>query len=642
MPPSSPTASLDSAIAKSSQLSKIIWASSSSTHFAIKQLVGYAGRLNRALVRLRALPSAQNANRSTIEASNRKLDECVSFVDECISFRRDSVLTPGVAALSVDRNAFPAGRALLLSGELLTRVEQLEAFLRDYEDGGHTDSSPSTGPASIAPPHGTPKFDAAPESPDVRRSYTATVASLPVENDAGPSNSVPGFSMTDDYRQGVDVRTQYQLKRQFEASRHRTHAYQPPESLQAQRTPSIQPSSLGSTCSPSPGFSGSSISPSLHQSSITSYDSSIKAPSTTPAHKKLPSLSLGPAFLPDHVAVLRLFTNEGTQLPRNTQLSTWRKSSHADGSVITSSIQGSEDEFVHYLPFNAYPLTLHRDHNEGLVVQFNNLHKVALRSGNSERFFSATRVVYEFVQDEPFIDFQEDIRHKTLVEVFDFHQILSSRNGQSTYGEAIHGHVKIWKDREPPFQHSVSFFGNHARRDLEFPLLRFNSQPILKRPEKRVKLSFILPKKTSQNKGSFRGFFRRTPSSLEASTPIADQPPDIAELPSELAALMNDLKFLEFRFDTHEDFERFTKSFQEARAADEARPTFSLADLSAELENTSLASELPAERERAELEALLLASPTIRARAESESISPTATPRHYPMDLDAVTAHGRR
>lgn len=133
MPPSSPTASLDSAIAKSSQLSKIIWASSSSTHFAIKQLVGYAGRLNRALVRLRALSSAQNANRSTIEASNRKLDECVSFVDECISFRRDSVLTPGVAALSVDRNAFPAGRALLLSGELLTRVEQLEAFLRDYE-----------------------------------------------------------------------------------------------------------------------------------------------------------------------------------------------------------------------------------------------------------------------------------------------------------------------------------------------------------------------------------------------------------------------------------------------------------------------------------------------------------------------------
>lgn len=192
------------------------------------------------------------------------------------------------------------------------------------------------------------------------------------------------------------------------------------------------------------------------------------------------------------------------------------------------------------------------------MVQFNNLHKVALRSGNSERFFSATRVVYEFVQDEPFIDFQEDIRHKTLVEVFDFHQILSSRNGQSTYGEAIHGHVKIWKDREPPFQHAVSFFGNHARRDLEFPLLRFNSQPILKRPEKRVKLSFILPKKTSQNKGSFRGFFRRTPSSLEASTPIANQPPDIAELPSELAALMNDLKFLEFRFDTHEGKARTT------------------------------------------------------------------------------------
>ncbi|EKG19615.1 hypothetical protein MPH_03479 [Macrophomina phaseolina MS6] len=440
---------------------------------------------------------------------------------------------------------------------------------------------------------------------------------------------------------GIAICTNYELNRKFETSRNRTPAYQSPAVLPGQQTPSIQPSSLGSTCSPSPGISGFSLSPSLHQSSITSYNSSIKAPSIAPSRKRLPSLSLGPASLPAHVAVLRFFTTEGSQLPKNTQLLGWQKSSHAEGSVIVWSIQGSQDEFVHYLPCNAFPLTLHRDHNEGSVVQFNNLHKVALRSGSSERFFSATRVVYEFVQDERFIDFQEDIRNKHLVEFFDFHQILSSRNGQSTYGEAIHGHVKIWKDREPPFHHSVSFFGNHARRDLEFPLLRFNSLTVPKKSEKRVKLSFSLPKKTSQNKGSFRGFFRRTSQSGEASTPVPDQISDISEPPSELAALMNEMKFLEFRFDTHEDFERFVRTFHEARAADEARPAFSLADLSAELENTSKANELSAQRERAELEALLLTSPMIRARAESGSVSPMTTP-HFPIEMDAVAVHGRR
>lgn len=145
---------------------------------------------------------------------------------------------------------------------------------------------------------------------------------------------------------------------------------------------------------------------------------------------------------------------------------------------------------------------------------------------------------------------------------------------------------------------------------------------------------------------------------------MPDQISDISEPPSELAALMNEMKFLEFRFDTHEgnfcnislprpfsypcvltsaapDFERFVRTFHEARAADEARPAFSLADLSAELENTSKANELSAQRERAELEALLLTSPMIRARAESGSVSPMTTP-HFPIEMDAVAVHGRR
>ncbi|KKY24009.1 hypothetical protein UCDDS831_g02664 [Diplodia seriata] len=107
---------LDSAIAKSSQLSKIIWASSSTTHVAVKQLVSHSARLSRALVCLRTLPAAHHVNSAAVEACDRKLDECAGFIDECISFRRDSVLTQD----DVDRNAFPAGRALLLGGELLS------------------------------------------------------------------------------------------------------------------------------------------------------------------------------------------------------------------------------------------------------------------------------------------------------------------------------------------------------------------------------------------------------------------------------------------------------------------------------------------------------------------------------------------
>ncbi|KAL1622783.1 hypothetical protein SLS54_004803 [Diplodia seriata] len=500
---------LDSAIAKSSQLSKIIWASSSTTHVAVKQLVSHSARLSRALVCLRTLPAAHHVNSAAVEACDRKLDECAGFIDECISFRRDSVLTQD----DVDRNAFPAGRALLLGGELLL-------LHRDRYD----------------------------------------------------------------YPRGVDVRGRYQLKRKSEVSRNRAPAHYSPE-IGGQATPSIQPSSLGSTCSPSI-FSAS---PSLQQSSMTSFTSSRRAPrEPSPIHKKLPSLSLGPASLPAHVAALRLYTKENSSLPRDIQLLSWRKSTHPDGSVITWAIQGSDQEFVHYLPHNAFPLTLHKDHGEGSVVQFSTLHKVALRSENSERFFSSTRVVYEFVQNEPFMCFQEDIRHKHLVDVFNFHLILSNRSGSSTYGEAIHGHVKFWRDRDPPFHHSISFFGNHAGRDLEFPVLRFNAQTVPRRLEKRVKLSFAFPPKGGQSKGSFRGFFRRSQTS-EASTPVLDHLPNVLQPTPQQAALMIDMKYLDLRFDTVEDFDRFIKSFQEIRAADDARSTFSLADISTELENASVA-----------------------------------------------------
>lgn len=117
---SSPAA-LDSAIAKSSQLSKIIWASSSTTHVAVKQLVSHSARLSSALVRLRSLPAAHHALQHAVDACDRKLDECAAFIDQCISFRRDA---PG------DRNAFPAARALVLGADLLTRTEQLEELLR--------------------------------------------------------------------------------------------------------------------------------------------------------------------------------------------------------------------------------------------------------------------------------------------------------------------------------------------------------------------------------------------------------------------------------------------------------------------------------------------------------------------------------
>ncbi|KAL0260839.1 hypothetical protein SLS55_004531 [Diplodia seriata] len=468
---------LDSAIAKSSQLSKIIWASSSTTHVAVKQLVSHSARLSRALVCLRTLPAAHHVNSAAVEACDRKLDECAGFIDECISFRRDSVLTQD----DVDRNAFPAGRALLLGGELLVRVEQLEALLRDHGDAGN--------------------------------------------------EAAPAFSMTDDYPRGVDVRGRYQLKRKSEVSRNRAPAHYSPE-IGGQATPSIQPSSL--------------------------------------------------------------------------------------------------------VPHNAFPLTLHKDHGEGSVVQFSTLHKVALRSENSERFFSSTRVVYEFVQNEPFMCFQEDIRHKHLVDVFNFHLILSNRSGSSTYGEAIHGHVKFWRDRDPPFHHSISFFGNHAGRDLEFPVLRFNAQTVPRRLEKRVKLSFAFPPKGGQSKGSFRGFFRRSQTS-EASTPVLDHLPNVLQPTPQQAALMIDMKYLDLRFDTVEDFDRFIKSFQEIRAADDARSTFSLADISTELENASVAGGLPADREKAELEALLLTSPTIPARGEHEAISPAISPMIQPR-LDTLAS----
>jgi hypothetical protein len=147
------------------------------------------------------------------------------------------------------------------------------------------------------------------------------------------------------------------------------------------------------------------------------------------------------------------------------------------------------------VPLNSFPSTLHSSYRDQLRIFFHEEHNLVLKTegGNHHlRVFAE----YTFLSADDWKRFQGDVCNKDLVGTFDFNTILlsSKRIPQGGGSDAVLRDLKIWKDRHPPYHHSISFFANTTKeRHVEFPILWF--QPGVRNDERNLKvvhLDFVM------------------------------------------------------------------------------------------------------------------------------------------------------
>jgi hypothetical protein len=138
-----------------------------------------------------------------------------------------------------------------------------------------------------------------------------------------------------------------------------------------------------------------------------------------------------------------------------------------------------------------FPYTKHKVYSKDLEVTFQDEHRVLVISRTDDRtvFNELTLMIYTFTSKEYLIQFQEDLRAKTLITSVDVNRIETQRSRDP---EAAIEKIQLWKDnrKEGVCLHSITFFANRIeRRELEFPILWFNRH-ILKESGSSLQLTF--------------------------------------------------------------------------------------------------------------------------------------------------------
>jgi hypothetical protein len=95
---------------------------------------------------------------------------------------------------------------------------------------------------------------------------------------------------------------------------------------------------------------------------------------------------------------------------------------------------------------------------------------------------------YIFIQPSDIRRFQEELRDKHLLGTFDVDRIKSHRS--SNYGEAGNQDIKLWRSKDMDQIHTISFYANHIKEHLEFPLHWFSPDISAKASKTTVQLTF--------------------------------------------------------------------------------------------------------------------------------------------------------
>lgn len=96
-------------------------------------------------------------------------------------------------------------------------------------------------------------------------------------------------------------------------------------------------------------------------------------------------------------------------------------------------------------------------------------------------------VKYKFVQAVDLKRFQEDFRDKHLIDTFDTDKIKANKKG---WGYVTNQDLKIWCSRDDQ-TYTISFFADHLREHLEFPLEWFDPDIVTNNKERTVQLTFL-------------------------------------------------------------------------------------------------------------------------------------------------------
>jgi hypothetical protein len=94
---------------------------------------------------------------------------------------------------------------------------------------------------------------------------------------------------------------------------------------------------------------------------------------------------------------------------------------------------------------------------------------------------------YRFIEIHQFRRFQEDFRDMDLLGAFDIESIVSCRKG---WGEASTQDLKVWRSRDLDQIHTVTFYANHIKEHLEFPVEWFSPDFEIVERKKEVLLRF--------------------------------------------------------------------------------------------------------------------------------------------------------
>jgi hypothetical protein len=141
-------------------------------------------------------------------------------------------------------------------------------------------------------------------------------------------------------------------------------------------------------------------------------------------------------------------------------------------------------------------------------------------------------VEYIFVSSDAQNEFQGDVRGKTLIRTWDFSVLWSSRISRQNGGEAVLQDLKIWKDRQPPYYHTFSFFTTtREMRHLEFPLLSFQ-RDVKSEPNQPLAAHIDFMKQMTSSSSTDPRVRRtfRPPSLLHGKSPPKGNPSQVSTL----------------------------------------------------------------------------------------------------------------
>jgi hypothetical protein len=128
-------------------------------------------------------------------------------------------------------------------------------------------------------------------------------------------------------------------------------------------------------------------------------------------------------------------------------------------------------------------------------------------------------IKYRFHQFPDCKQFQEDLRDKYLIDTYDLESIKTHERG---WGFVTNQDLKIWCDREEQ-THTISFFADHIREHLEFPLDWFSPEITIVTDKRLVQLTFLKNAGTVEAMLRPQSFIRRfSTNSLGAETIATD------------------------------------------------------------------------------------------------------------------------